>query len=368
MNTKKKKFLFVVQGEGRGHMTQSIALQNIIRLAGMEVCAVLVGKSPQRQIPDFYYEKINAPVTTIDSPNFVTDAKMKSIKMFPSVIKNILNISTFKKSLKIIDDKIKEHQPDVIINFYDPLIGLYYLLNNPKIPMICVAHQYLFHHPEFAFPKGHLLDKMSLKFYTGLTSYGSKKKLALSFYPFENSERNSVYVIPPLLREDVFSQKTQNGEYLLVYLVNSGYLEDIIQWHNKNSSVEVHCFIDKKSTHDVEQFHENLFFHKINDQKFLSMMANAKGLVSTAGFESVCEAMYLGKPVFMVPVEGHYEQYCNSRDAYKAGAGLYDKKFHISRFMSYLASYRNNGEQFRDWVNQSSNKTMQQLNSVLNAA
>ena len=43
--------------------------------------------------------------------------------------------------------------------------------------------------------------------------------------------------------------------------------------------------------------------------------------------------MYLGKPVFMVPVEGHYEQYCNSRDAFKAGAGLYDKSFKITRFL-----------------------------------
>jgi len=365
MENKKKKFLFVVQGEGRGHMTQSIAMQNIIQAAGMEVCGVLIGKSPQRQIPAFYYEKIHAPITTIESPNFVTDSKMKSIKMFPSVVKNIMNISTFRNSLKIIDEKIKEYKPDMIINFYDPLIGLYYLLKRPDIPMVCVAHQYMFHHPGFEFPKGHLLDRMSLKFYTGLTSYGSVKKLALSFYPFENNNKNSVFIIPPLLREDVFMQKAQPGDYLLVYLVNSGYLEDIISWHNQNKSVEVHCFIDKKSEHEVEQFHENLYFHRINDQKFLSMMAKARGLVSTAGFESVCEAMYLGKPVFMVPVEGHYEQFCNSRDAFKAGAGIYDNGFHITRFLTYLAGYRNNADPFRDWVNQSPNKTMEQLRSVL---
>lgn len=368
METKKKKFLFAVQGEGRGHMTQSIAMQNIIKLSGMEVCEVLVGKSPQRQIPDFYYQKINAPVTLIESPNFVTDSKMKSVKMFPSVVKNILNLSTFKKSLQTIDEKIKEHQPDAIINFYDPLMGLYYLLNKPKVPMICVAHQYMFHHPEFIFPKGHFFDKLSIKLYTGLTSYGSVKKLALSFYPIGDNDKNSICVIPPLLREEVFLQNVQHGEYLLVYLVNSGYIEDIINWHKENSTVEVHCFIDRKTVHDVEQHHDKLFFHKINDKKFLSMMANAKGLVSTAGFESVCEAMYLGKPVFMVPVEGHYEQFCNSRDAFKAGAGLYDKTFKISRFLDYLANYRSNTESFRHWVDQSANKTLQQLNNVLNAA
>ncbi len=365
MASPKKKFLFVVQGEGRGHMTQSIAMQSIILNAGMEVCGVLIGKSPQRKIPDFYLEKIKAPITPIESPNFVTDAKMKSIRMFPSVVKNIQNFGTFRNSLRIIDEKIKEYKPDVIVNFYDPLIGLYYLFNKPKIPMVCVAHQYLMNHPEFEFPKGFLMDRISLKFYTNLTAHGATKRLALSFYPFQDSEREHVYVIPPLLRDEVFSQKPTAGNYILVYLVNSGYLEDIIAWHEKNSEVEVHCFIDKKSEHDVEQFHDKLFFHKINDQKFLAMMAGAKGLVSTAGFESVCEAMFLGKPVFMVPVEGHFEQYCNSRDAFKAGAGIYDKGFHITRFLNYLAGYRNTSDNFKNWVNQSRNKTIEQLKSVL---
>ena len=83
-----------------------------------------------------------------------------------------------------------------------------------------------------------------------------------------NNDRNLIYVIPPLLREDVFQQSVQRGEYLLVYLVNSGYIEDIINWHKENSTVEVHCFIDRKSSHDVEQFHDRLFFHRINDSKF----------------------------------------------------------------------------------------------------
>ena len=50
-------------------------------------------------------------------------------------------------------------------------------------------------------------------------------------------------------------------------------------------------------------------------------MAACKGLICTAGFESVCEAMYLGKPVVMVPVAGQYEQACNALDGEHSGAG-----------------------------------------------
>jgi UDP:flavonoid glycosyltransferase YjiC (YdhE family) len=51
------KFLFVVQGEGRGHLTQALALQDILHNAGHKVVAVLVGKS-YRKIPDFFITKM----------------------------------------------------------------------------------------------------------------------------------------------------------------------------------------------------------------------------------------------------------------------------------------------------------------------
>jgi hypothetical protein len=35
----------------------------------------------------------------------------------------------------------------------------------------------------------------------------------------------------------------------------------------------------------------------------------------------VCEAMYLGKPVVMVPIAGQYEQACNALDGEQSGAG-----------------------------------------------
>ena len=39
------KFLFIVQGEGRGHLTQAITLEEMLLRNGHEVVEVLVGKS-----------------------------------------------------------------------------------------------------------------------------------------------------------------------------------------------------------------------------------------------------------------------------------------------------------------------------------
>ena len=94
-------------------------------------------------------------------------------------------------------------------------------------------------------------------------------------------------------------------------------------------------------------------------------MANAKALVTTAGFESVCEAMYFGKPVLMVPVKGHFEQWCNARDAAKAGAGTHADRFNLDVLLDYLPQHQHNSTQFRQWSSQTKQLMLQCFADVL---
>ena len=79
------------------------------------------------------------------------------------------------------------------------------------------------------------------------------------------------------------------------------------------------------------------------------MLASCKALVTTAGFESVCEAMYLGKPVMMVPVPNHFEQECNALDGVISGAGVRCKTFDLSVLLEYLPKHQDQSEKFRKW-------------------
>src|ERR1051325_9856324 len=97
------KFVFIVQGEGRGHMTQALSLRNILVRNGHEVCAALVGKSARREIPAFFLEKIQAPVTSFESPNFVLDPKGKGLKIGETMVTNLLKYRKYMGNLKDID-------------------------------------------------------------------------------------------------------------------------------------------------------------------------------------------------------------------------------------------------------------------------
>lgn len=360
----KKKFILTVQGEGRGHMTQAISMYELLIANGHEVSAVILGSSGKRETAAFFYEKVKTKIVNIKSPNFSTDKKNRSIRLGPSIVNNLVHFGTFRQSLRTIRELIEEHKPDAIVNFFDLLIGLYYLFNKPDIPLICIAHQYIYLHPDFTFPKGRYADRAAIKFFTRLTSSRSKRNLALSFYRMGREHKN-VVVVPPLLRKEIFELNAEKNNFFLIYLVNNGYLEDIIEWHKKNPTVELHCFTDKKGLNGKYNYeNDKLVVHQVNDTEFLEKMAAAKGLVSTAGFESVCEAMYLGKPVLMVPIHGHYEQFCNSRDAYKAGAGVYDTRFNIDKLIAFSQIGSNENVGFRQWVS----KAQQEIYGELCAA
>jgi Glycosyl transferase family 1 len=122
---KKKTVMLAVQGEGRGHMTQAIAVLDMLKKSHMEVCCVIVGSSNQREIPDFFRHKFDVPVIAVQSPNFTTGKDNKSIQIGKTIWNNTLKLGAYHHSLAIIHKLVGFHNPDIIINFFEPLIGLY---------------------------------------------------------------------------------------------------------------------------------------------------------------------------------------------------------------------------------------------------
>lgn len=344
------KFLFFVQGEGRGHMTQAIALSKILSDAGHQVCKVLVGKSMAREIPLFFYERINSPVETFESPNFVTDKTDKGIRIIPTIYRNLKGIRKFLAIMNRLKGILEKEKPDAVINFYEFLAGMVYKRYKPDIPMFCVGHQYLMLHPEFPFPEGRFIDKFLINLNTKITSSNAKLLLALSFINMTDVPENKLFVVPPLLRPEVLALKGKAGNYIHGYILNSGYVSEIKAWHEENPKTELHFFWDNKEAAEEEKISSGLTFHKINDRKFLQYMESCKGFATTAGFESICEAMYLNKPVLMVPVAGHFEQECNALDASRSGVGVVCRDFDLSKLAGFIPYYRPNHSQYKKWI------------------
>ncbi|MCU0471212.1 MAG: glycosyl transferase [Arcicella sp.] len=359
------KFLFVVQGEGRGHLTQAISLFEILTNQGHEVVSVLVGMDNEKNLPVFFQEKIPLTVKTFPAPSLVY-GQTKAVKVWDTISTHLLKLKKYRKSIQFLADEVKQHQPDVIVNFYDMICGLYTFFHRSSIPVVCIGHQYLLLHEAFVSLPNKAFDRFLLNLNTRLTALNSSKMLALSFVKMPNDLPHNIVVTPPLLRDEVKKLSPTTKPYILAYITHHKLSEDIINWHSNNREVEIHCFWNNKEFADEWQFRENLTFHQVNSEKFLRMMQECSGLVCTAGFESVCEAMYLGKPIMMVPVPNHIEQQINALDGERAGAGIADRIFDLSRFIQYLPVHQNVSENFKAWQSQTSRLFLQSLEEVAN--
>ena len=152
------KYLFFVQSEGRGHLSQALSLAEKLRLEGHEVVGVVANDNPMRKIPEFFLSGIGCHIYFIKSPYFLINKQGTGINFEKSVIFNLNRFKAYAKSLKSIDKLCKDCRPDVIINFYEPLIGLYNLFYKTKIPCFSIGHQFFIEHPSFKRPKGHFKD------------------------------------------------------------------------------------------------------------------------------------------------------------------------------------------------------------------
>ena len=363
--------MFAVQGEGRGHLTQALSMYTLLRSNGWDVCCIVVGAGTRR-VPDFFTSRVESPVFTLSSPFFVS-RRSRSIDPLRTLSANLLRAGSHLKSLWRFRRLVLRHRPDLILNFYEPLVPMAMALTPFKGRLVSISHQNIYLHGGFSFPSEIGFRKHALILYTRFVSMFSDRVLALSMYELPGREEGDPVTMPPLLRSELFDKSPVSGDFYLVYLVNSGYMEDIRFWHHLHPGIRLHCFTDGEEVRSapggVLRVDDELSFHRLDGSRFLDMMAQCRGLVTTAGFETVCEAVFLGKPVVMVPVEGHLEQYCNAVDAARAGLAHRSAVFDLTLLRDLRMRLPNGkGAVYRDWVLSAPDRFLSEIEGLFEAA
>jgi uncharacterized protein (TIGR00661 family) len=224
----------------------------------------------------------------------------------------------------------------------------------------------MFQHPGYVRTPRLWKQILSTRIYTWLLG-ARTTKLALSLYEAPDLPAKRIVVGPPLLRKQLFGLKpTPVGKFTLAYLLNHGYAEQIIRWSDAHPQTRLHCFYDKPDAPAEENYSPSLTFHRLDGEKFLNMMAECRNVVCTAGFESVSEAAWLGKPLFLVPVENHVEQEVNAIDAQQFGIGVAEKSFNLDRLVELPD--RLPTEKFHAWMDCAPKKLFQAVENAVKFA
>jgi uncharacterized protein (TIGR00661 family) len=328
-------------------MTQAIAAAQTLERNGHEVVAVTIGANPGRAIPDYFRHAFGALLTPIASPGFSLQAG-RGVAALGTLRQAMAGLGAYRRSLATLGHTIACAQPDLILNFLEPLMGVFNVLRPHAIPVVSVGHHFMLGHPEFVASRRFVLQQWSMRQYVR-TAGARSTKLALSFYPAASLPERRLVVCPPLLRRELFDlPQDVPGRFLLAYVLNQGYAADIIEWHAAHPEVEVHCFCEKPGVEPVWHYDATLSFHQLDGTKFLRMMSESGGVACTAGFELPNEAAWLGKPLLVVPVENHVEQHLNALDVEKAGLAVATSRFDLTPLLHRQVA--SNRASYRAWV------------------
>lgn len=301
------KVLFGVQSEGNGHIIQSLCVQDHLRSHGAWVAAVFAARKP-KGLPRFFTEEFR--VIEHEGIDIAFDAEGR-VRVLRSIIGNVLNLPRLIRSLWRIVRIIRREKPDVVVNFYEPLVGVAALFV-PGTPFICFGHQYAM--PLAMYPRlaGFRLQKFILWVTNWATSLRARK-VALSYYEFTD---DSVIPCPPLLRNASRSRSDQRQEFILAYLMNEELLGSLIASAIRHPELRVECFVRTTRHHETPG---NLTIHGLDGPRFQERMKTCRAVICSGGFATSAEAMLQGKPLLMVPSPNHFEQYANSNDAHFHG-------------------------------------------------
>lgn len=335
-------------------MTQALALARFLRDAGHEVERVWVGRSPHRSVPGYFTGGIGAPVETFDAPVQVPDRHGLGASRAATALDAIRRAPAFARSARVLDKETRGL--DVVVNFLDLVAAASRAVFRTPVPAVAVAHNYVFLGAGSRGLPGAFWTRHAVLAWTRATAAGSSARLALSFGAGETGEgaartgaararaaatppgrssgeaaaavrttasarsAGTPQLVPPLLRAGLDALPVADDGFLLAYALNPGYGDRLVRWQRANPAVRVRCFLDGGTRALREEPGEGFETHALDQELFLSSLARCRGYVGSAGFESICEAFHLGKPVLAVPTHGQYEQRLNAWDAERHGA------------------------------------------------
>jgi UDP-N-acetylglucosamine:LPS N-acetylglucosamine transferase len=155
-------------------MTQAMAVKETVERAGHEVVRLVLGTSLHRLVPPFFASAMKMPITQIPTLDFSFKNNRK-VSLWGTVAGIVRKLPAYWRALRQLKAIVRESRPDVIINFFEPLTGVYALTCRNRPPVVAVGHQFMYGHPDYVRAPGLRLQQLAMKWYVRLVGAASSQ-------------------------------------------------------------------------------------------------------------------------------------------------------------------------------------------------
>ena len=318
------RIIYGVQGEGRGHSSRSKIIIEYLLSQGHEVRIFTSHKGFD------YLSQFFENVTNIMGLGFVFDGD--KLDILHTVQKNIQN-STLDggRTFKVLIENLRDFKPDLAITDFEPFVPYAKSLNN--IPFISINHQHVISQYRIEYPHAWRPDYLKARAVIDNMYWFADHYYVTSFFspPPRRKYRDRSTLTGPMLRREVLIQKPAAGDSILIYVTTREARKALELARHLKAPIIAYGF-DK-----TEGCEENISYRPPSTDGFLRDVANSRAIITNGGYTLISEALYLGKPVYSIPINNQFEQMLNGYYLQKLGYGLYDIHPEQERLEMFLA-------------------------------
>jgi uncharacterized protein (TIGR00661 family) len=301
------RIVYGVFGYGRGHTTRALAVlpqlerrHQVLLFAGGMAYDMLSREREVFRVPQLSY-------------HYDRGGNLSVGKTLRSNLGHAADVMLGGAGLGAAIARMRDFAPDVAICDVDP--WTHRAAAELRVPRISFDHYGILAYCRPPIPATdrlrHARDVFAYRLFTG-----HPQRIVVSSFYDAPATRPGVRCIGPLLRESVYDVRPARGEHLLAYFNQPALFTARVEEALAALGLPIVIY----GTARVGRV-GNLDFRAPADREFLDDLARCRAVVGTAGNQLVGEAIFLGKPLLVMP-ESSVEQRVNAAAVERCGVGM----------------------------------------------
>jgi len=337
------RILYGVVGEGMGHATRSKVVIRHLVTRGHVVKVASAGRAA-----DFLsragFDVVKAQELGIE----YTDG---AVNTAGTLALNLARLPGILATGSAAWSQFDTFAPQLVISDFDSLASMYGRTHG--IPVIsidnmqaidrCAHAPEITTSPDFELTRAIVAARLPDCAHYVITSF---------FYP--PIAKPNTTLVPPILRDAILQARVTNDGPVLVYQTSMGdvrLLETLGQFPSRQFVVY--------GAAPTNMAPANVTMKPFDENGFVDDLARSSAVIANGGMSLLGEALSLGKPVYSVPVRGHFEQEMNARYVEALGLGLMSREFNADTLRRFL------GGRFGRIARSDNSRLLQTVDSLL---
>ena len=331
------KILYGVTGEGMGHATRSrVVLDHLVEKH--EVQVVVSGRAHgylSRAFPSLKVHEIHGLTMVYE------DNRVRKARTAYEVLRGIVHVPENLETMRRIRH---DFGPEVCIADFESLAYLF--AKEHGLPVLSIDNMQIINrcrHNGIKIPDEERgAWRLARAFVKAKLPGCDHYFITTFFFPEVRRKRTSLH--PPILRRPILDARAgaTRGEHVLVYQTSDTHTELVPLLRKLPHRFVVYGYKRSESV-------GNVTLKDFSEEGFVEDLATCRAVVAGGGFSLMGEAIYLGKPLYSIPLRGQFEQTLNALYLEKLGYGEYHPQLTGKSLDRFLESADDYAEALSEW-------------------